>query len=453
MPPSVTLKSLLATHDQPFVIIDRSLTIVDINNAYAHLFSLDRKDLIGKPCCASIDKSLTKPQPDCRHQQLFRELEPYAVVLTQTDSDDIAKTWRVRGYPLIDADTGILLGEAVLPAEVSSNPIDETKMVGTSSAFHKLIQRLEQAATVDLPVLLQGETGTGKELAAEHIHKCSRRCDNEFVVVDCTVLGEDLFESELFGHGKGAFTGASNTKKGLYEVADGGTLFLDEIGELPLSQQPKLLRALESGTFRRVGCTESQHSDVRIVSATHRNLLKMVETGDFREDLFYRLSVFPVELPPLRERPEDIPYLAAYLLKQINHSTGRSVRFAPNGLNQLCNHSFPGNIRELRNTLQLAAAICQNGIIDDKIIQFRSDEALHSYPALDDFESPFSLTTDDSSLNPIEHIEANYIFLLMKKHSGNRRNIAYEMGVSERTLYRKLNRYNINNNKIIGTMQ
>lgn len=443
---TVTLESLLATHDQPFVVIDRSLTIVAVNRSYQDRFSIATQDLIGKPCCAVLDPSRSNAEPRCRHQGFFGNIEPYAEVHGQDDENGGMSSLRVRGYPLVDGNGVMYLGESVSHSVLSSGK-PNNKMVGQSAAFSNLATQLGKAAGTDAAVMLTGETGTGKELAAEYVHSNSERCSKELVIVDCTVLGENLFESELFGHDKGAFTGASGAKKGLFHLADGGTLFLDEIGDLPLSQQPKLLRALESGTFRRVGSTQTLQSDVRVVCATHRDLARLVASGDFREDLFYRLSVFPIGLPPLRERPEDIPLLAKSILSVIGHSRGTDFRLSNRAMEHLSKYSFPGNIRELRNSLQLASALSQDGLIDIDDIHLR-DEKRSANPETNVVDFEPSVKVEDSSVNPLEDVEVRYIRFLLDKHQGNRKKVAYEMNISERTLYRKLKRFNINQNQV-----
>jgi transcriptional regulator with PAS, ATPase and Fis domain len=292
---------------------------------------------------------------------------------------------------------------------------------------------------------LLGETGTGKELAAEFVHRHSQHAHGEFVIADCTVFGEELFESELFGHEKGAFTGAASNKKGLFELADNGTLFLDEIGELPLSQQAKLLRALESGQFRRVGGTATLKANVRVVCATHRNLAEMVRQGRFREDLFYRLSVFPVKLPPLRDRKQDIPLLVEHFLKVFGQLRGQQVSISREGLIKLIQHSWPGNIRELRNCLQLAGGLSGGSIIqpvDIHFMQMMGGQAELAKLDTGDIELPEQISTH--AMSPVEQYEAGFITSLIKKYQGNRKLIAAEMNISERTLYRKLNRLNLN---------
>jgi transcriptional regulator with PAS, ATPase and Fis domain len=434
MTASVSLQSLLETHDYPFAIVDAALTIVAVNRAYENQFGVSRDSLIGAACCRLTSDEASH---DCRHRQMFRELESYRSV-----HEGVAGSFQVRGYPLVDNDNVIYLGESILPlSQPSTAP--NSKMAGESPAFREMQAKLQVAAKGNVPVLLQGETGTGKEVAAEYVHDQSPRKGKPLVVVDCTVLGEDLFESEVFGHEKGAFTGAAGTKKGLFEMADGGTLFLDEVGELPLSQQPKLLRALESGTFRRVGGSDIRRSDVRVIGATHRDLPAMVARGEFREDLYYRLAVFPVALPALRERRADIPSLADHLLGQIGKSNNRHFHLTRDALVKLLNHPYPGNVRELRNILQLATALASGEAIESEHIYFPLTRESVMAPQ----SSAVAATLPEArQLNraPLESMEIGYIEELLRKHDGNRRLVALEMNISERTLYRKLKRFELN---------
>ena len=429
------LESFLETHEQPFVVIAADLQVVAVNRAWELAFGVNRANHVGQPCC--------EQQGHCRHKQLFQTLEPYAGIFTVEEGKEAKKLLNVRGYPLLDADGRLYLGEAQSLLNKSGDDIQQVGMVGKSEPFMRLMAQLQQAAMSFAPVLLLGETGTGKELAAEFVHRHSPQAEGEFVIADCTVFGEDLFESELFGHEKGAFTGAASNKKGLFELADHGTLFLDEIGELPLSQQAKLLRAIESGQFRRVGGTSALKASVRVVCATHRNLADMVRQGRFREDLFYRLSVFPVDIPPLRERKQDISLLADHFLQNFGQISGRKLMMSRAGLIKLMQHAWPGNIRELRNCLQLAASLCGGDTIQETDIHFmrRMDGEI---PPMEGFsEAPMSGLAP-SSLSALERYEASFIASLIKKYQGNRKLIAAEMNISERTLYRKLNRLNLN---------
>jgi len=276
-------------------------------------------------------------------------------------------------------------------------------------------------------VLLLGESGTGKELIAQAVHEASLRRSGPFVPVDCTGLTETLFESELFGPEKGAFTGAHVRKFGLVEAARGGTLFLDEIGEIPLAQQVKLLRLLESGTYRRVGGIEPQKADFRLVCATHRDLKGMVEAGTFRRDLYYRINAFPLYLPALRERGEDLPLLAASLLKRIGGD--RPLALGKAALACLQGYRFPGNIRELRNILERAALLCDGVEIGPE----------HLPPECCAGNEPQPIAGHErEELLPLVEVERRYLLWALAAFAGDRRELAARLGLSERTLYRKL---------------
>lgn len=436
MTASITLQSLLETHDQPFAIIDASLRVIAVNRAYERCFAVERGQLLGRPCCAVTGENAANDA--CRHRRLFQDFEPYR--LNCAAGEDDGPSYQVSGYPLIDADNVIYLGESILPLG-RPQTLPDTGMVGAAPAFLEMAERLERAAESDVPVLLSGETGTGKEVAAEFVHNRSLRRDRSLVVVDCTVLGEDLFESELFGHAKGAFTGAAGARKGLFEMADQGTLFLDEVGELPLSQQPKLLRALESGTFRRVGESEGRRANVRVIAATHRSLTDMVKRGAFREDLYYRLAVFTVRIPPLRERREDLPRLCAYLLERIGGCLNRRFVMEPGALARLAKHGFPGNIRELRNILQLAATLARGERIGAEHIVIPEGPQFFGEAS---GESARAEPPESAAGSPMEAMERAYIARLLEKHRGSRKQVAAEMNISERTLYRKLKRHELN---------
>ncbi|MGZ5000755.1 MAG: sigma-54 interaction domain-containing protein [Methylomonas sp.] len=426
------LESLLETHDLPFVIINAELKIVAVNRAWEACFGVSRQNMVGQSCCIN--------NGDCRHKRLFQTLEPYAGIFPATRPWAERKFLNVRGYPLLDADGTLYLGESLTVVSKSGVDSDNEKMVGQCPKFSALKTRLQQAAETQAPVLLMGETGTGKELAAEFVHRHSKNAQGEFVIADCTIFSEDLFESEMFGHEKGAFTGAVAGKKGLFELANHGTLFLDEIGELPLSQQPKLLRALESGQFRRVGGTATLKSTVRVVCATHRNLEEMVKQGRFREDLFYRLSVFPIEIPPLRDRRQDLPLLVDHFLAQFDQGQYALTQAA---LIKLLQHTWPGNIRELRNCLQLATGLCKDHQIQESDINFIRRQVKDANP--DSVERSVKEENGTSgSMTALERFEADFIASLIVKYQGNRKLIAAEMNISERTLYRKLNRLNLN---------
>lgn len=236
-------------------------------------------------------------------------------------------------------------------------------LVGTSRAIQHVRQMMQQVADTDASVLILGESGTGKEVVARNLHYHSKRREAPFVPVNCGAIPAELLESELFGHEKGAFTGAITSRAGRFELANGGTLFLDEIGDMPLPMQVKLLRVLQERTFERVGSNKTQSIDVRIIAATHKNLENMIETGSFREDLYYRLNVFPIEMAPLRERVEDIPLLMNELISRMEHEKRGSIRFNSAAIMSLCRHGWPGNVRELANLVERMAIMHPYGVI------------------------------------------------------------------------------------------
>jgi formate hydrogenlyase transcriptional activator len=242
------------------------------------------------------------------------------------------------------------------------------RIIGTSPALESVLEQVERVAPTDSSVLIQGETGTGKELIARAIHNISSRCGRAFVKLNCAAIPLDLLESELFGHEKGAFTGAIAQKIGRYELADQGTLFLDEVGDIPPVLQPKLLRVLQEQEFERLGSTHTHHVNVRLVAATNRDLAAMVREGDFRIDLYYRLNVFPILLPPLRDRRDDIPALVAHWVERVSHKIGKRINEIPPGtMSALSSYEWPGNIRELQNLIERAVILANNGVLPNPL--------------------------------------------------------------------------------------
>jgi DNA-binding NtrC family response regulator len=293
-------------------------------------------------------------------------------------------------------------------------------------------KQIALACGSDAPVLVTGETGTGKELVARAIHRHGPRASRPFVPVNCGALPEGLLESELFGHMRGAFTGAVADKHGLFEEARGGTLFLDEIGEMSPALQVRLLRALESGEIRRVGSPRATTVDARVVAATHRDLERGAREGRFREDLFYRLHVFVIKVPPLRERREDVPLLAAHFLAR---SAGRgrgAAALTPEALSALAAHDWPGNVRELENTLERLVAEARGGTIDvpDLPASFRGRSAPLVEPLF-------------AGLPSLEELEKRYLRHVLAEVKGNRSRAAEVLGIDRRTLYRMAERFGI----------
>ncbi len=302
-------------------------------------------------------------------------------------------------------------------------------MIGRHATMAEIKLLIARVAPTPSTVLVVGETGTGKELVARSLHAQSDRADHPFVAINCAALPENLIESELFGHRKGAFTGADQSRTGLFEVANGGTLFLDEIGELPKTMQSKLLRVLESGEVRRIGDNEPFEVDVRIVAATNRDLVQMVRDDLFREDLMYRINTFEIRLPPLRERPSDIPELAAHLVKRFRaDAAARTSLFTPAALDHLRQHRWPGNIRELANALERAAILCDQLPIDvGHLPTWLAGNAALAQPK------------DWLAGKTLREIEYAAIDAALERHRGNKIAATEELGISVKTLYNRLN--------------
>lgn len=304
-----------------------------------------------------------------------------------------------------------------------------SQLIGGSKRMEQVRRLIQKVAPTGSTVLIRGETGTGKELVARAVHDQSLRAEMPFVAVNCGALPENLIESELFGHRKGAFTGADEHRVGLFQVANGGTLFLDEIGELPKAMQAKLLRVLESGEIRRVGDNESFTVDVRVVCATHRNLEEMVAEDLFREDLLFRINTFEIELPTLRERPDDLPELARHLLLRFRpHARPDDDLIAAEALAALEAHCWPGNVRELANVIEHAAILCERGPIRAEHLPRRFAERR--------LRGPHFRVTSPLTLR---EIELSAIHQALDRHGGNKPKAAEELGISLKTLYNKLN--------------
>jgi len=313
-------------------------------------------------------------------------------------------------------------------------------MLGRTPAMQdvfSLIQRLAPHAKV---VLITGETGTGKELAARAFHQAGPRRAKPFVTVNCSAVVDTLFESELFGHARGAFTGAVDSKAGVFETADGGTLFLDEVGELPLSVQPKLLRAIENGEVQRVGSLQPRRVDVTLITATNRDLRGEVAAGRFRGDLFYRLNVVEVQLPPLRDRREDIPYLTGAFVRECAQRMRKPITgLTAAAERMLLTATWEGNVRELRNTVERACMLAEGTLVSERELGGAFGAPPPSYPR-PHIATP---TTDNGQPAPLEDVEREHILDVLRQVSGNRMAAARLLGISRRALYRRLERHNI----------
>ncbi|MEA3359022.1 MAG: sigma-54 dependent transcriptional regulator [Thermodesulfobacteriota bacterium] len=303
------------------------------------------------------------------------------------------------------------------------------KVIGDSKAMKELLSLVRRIAPTQWTVLISGETGTGKELIARLIHLLSRRKEKPFIGVNCAAIPENLFESELFGHEKGSFTGASSSRKGRFELAMGGSLFLDEVGELPLNLQAKLLRSLEEKKINRVGSEKEISIDIRVLTATNRDLRKMVEDGAFREDLFYRLNVLNIELPSLRNRKEDIPALTDFFLER---NSSRPIRFDSDAMTTLIKYSFPGNIRELEHMIQKILTLSRNSVI-----------RIEDLPP----EVRFHQATEQGTLSErLEAMEREMLVSALEKHNWVQTHASESLGISERVMRYKMKKYQIRRN-------
>ena len=315
-------------------------------------------------------------------------------------------------------------------SDQGSRPRKFEQLIGNSPALEAVLDGVKRVAPTSSTVLIQGETGTGKELIARAIHNVSPRCGSPFIKLNCAAIPLDLLESELFGHEKGAFTGAIVQKLGRFELADKGTLFLDEVGDIPPSLQPKLLRILQEQEFERLGSSRTHRVDVRLVAATHRDLAGMVKNGEFRSDLYFRLNVFPVQLPPLRERREDIPALVAHFVEFLGRRVGRQIDHIPEEtMLDLCSYDWPGNIRELQNLIERALILSEGGVLPNPMLTAGVQRVSMVTPptTLMDSERALILRTLDA---------AGWVI-------GGREGAAARLGLKRTTLIYKMQRHGI----------
>lgn len=415
---------MLDGFDCPAILVSTDYRIMAANDQYIETFGSIDLTKTSSPHCYEVSHGFNKPCDQCGES---------CPLIASKKSNERERVLHIHNTPRgkeyvdvellpIHANDGSLTYfiELLRTVKHASPQQDDDIMVGVSKAFSKVVDMINRVGPSNASVLFYGESGTGKELAAKALHDASTRKDNPFVIVECSGLSETLFESELFGHVKGAFTGASYQKGGLIEASNGGTLFLDEVGDIPLELQVKLLRLIESGTYRPVGSSQEKFADFRLVCATHKNLKQLVKQGDFRQDLFYRINVFPIYLPALRERKEDIPLLA----KSILHRMSCHFELGKSSQKWLMQYDFDGNIRELRNILERACLLEHSTEITANTL----DLAIEAERPMMGREIPLD----------IKSVERNYINQLMEEMHSDKKAVAQRLGISERTLYRKL---------------
>lgn len=440
LPDQAFLQSLVDSHQEPYCLVDARYHIVAANSRYAEVYAgSDKHALIGRKC-HEVSHNSALPcdvHEECPLRQTFDQGRPFQVVHRHFDQYHEPDYVTIQATPIFNAEGKVvLMGERMSSISHGKDLcFDAEKMVsGCCPSFMRVLDNLASVAETGFPVLILGETGSGKEMAAQLIHRKSARAEKEFVTIDCTQFSEDRFASELFGHIRGAFTGAVDNKMGLFELADRGTLFLDEIGELPLASQSKLLRALETGKFRRLGETRERQADVRLVCATNRDIPAMVQRGEFRADLYFRINCMQVELPPLRHRNGDLPELVNHFLARAGHHNGISEA----AFEALLTYPFPGNMRELRNLIDRAVALSRGARIEPahlppEVVQPELTPGVHPVHS----ESAFVACPDPA------HDEAEHLRDVLARHRGNRRMAAQELGITERTLYRRLKAHGV----------
>lgn len=451
---SLNIQDIVDSYNDPAVLISEEYVIIKANSAYLERYGFDAHNS-HESAIKSSSEAGASGSDKCHCFEISHRYSrscdqegescPLQLARSTSHSQRVLHVHHTRYgeehvdvslYPIRDENDKLYFLEVMKTIKHASPRIHEKGMVGKSPAFNHLVSLINRVARHEISVLLQGESGSGKELVAHAVHQASRRNSSACVTVECSGLSESLFESELFGHEKGAFTGAVNRKKGLVEEAGGGTLFLDEIGDVPLSLQVKLLRLIETRTFRRVGGVEQLTADFRLICATHKNLREMVKKGEFREDLYYRISTFPINLPALRERQVDIPLLVDTLLKRISNS--RPMRVSSEVLSFFQHYSFPGNIRQLRNILEYGRVLSDSNVIE---LFHLPEEVLASDTKMEKASVNFSSKDPQSppqAIIPLEQHERDYLIWLHQHYQGDNKTLADKLGISERTLYRKM---------------
>ena len=440
-------EDVVNTMQEGLLIVAPDGTIQMVNEALTHILGYEREELLGRSCavlqcdqcqaargqggahwCRLFAQGLERKRR-CTVRRKDGHLVPVlkSASLLRHNQEVVGAVETVTDISLLDRhETAIKDLERALDREFCG-------MVGTAPAMRHLFSLLEKVAQSEAPVMVRGESGTGKELAARAVHECSPRREGPFIQLNCAALNEALLESELFGHVKGAFTGAYRARPGRFEVATGGTLFLDEVGDIPLSVQAKLLRVLETKQIERVGDHRPIEVDVRIVSATNRDLDRLVAEGEFREDLYYRINALPVAMPALRERPEDIPWLATHFLGLVRQNSGKALTgLTPEALRSVVAYPWPGNVRELKSALEYASVLAETGRLETEHLPPHITAA---NPSAQPAASHSGEETADAQRQAL--IEA------LRQSGGNQSRAAQLLGVSRVTVYNRMRKYGL----------
>ncbi len=441
-------KTVVETIQDGVMIVDRTGTILSVNHGLEVISGYDRSELVGRPCSAlNCDAcEMVRERNGLHWCKLFKtgSLKKQQSTLIRKDGRTVPI---IKNASILKDSDGRLIGAVETMTDISELIVKENLLqqarkelhsevgfsgiIGSSPPMLQVFEMIHNVAATDAPVLILGESGTGKELVAQAIHSHSKRKDKPYIKVNCAALNESLLESELFGHVKGAFTGAYQNRAGRFEAASGGSIFLDEIGDLPLSIQVKLLRVLEERVIERVGDNTSIPVDVRIITATNRDLRKLMETGVFRSDFYYRIHVLPIHLPPLRMRTDDIPLITEHFLKRICLKIEKIIDgISPEAMQVLMRYPWPGNVREFKSALEYACVTCRESVI----------ETIHLPPEIRD-PSVKSLP-HAVDLDPVEDKKQRLIAAL-RQTKGNRTAAAKLLGVSRITVWNWIHRYGL----------
>ncbi|MDP3259512.1 MAG: sigma 54-interacting transcriptional regulator [Thermodesulfovibrionales bacterium] len=438
------LMSVLETMTDGFMVVDKEMNILFFNRAAEEMTGYQRDEVMGKPC-AILDTDICVALPNSEMGKKCKLFEKGRAVNKRCNikAKNGKTVYLLKNAVVLKDDRGEAICAIEVITDISSLLLKELEieelrnelkneygfmgLIGTSRAMQKLYEQIQNTSMSEAPVVICGESGTGKELVAHAIHKLSRRRKGPFIKVNCAALNESLLESELFGHVKGAFTGAIKDREGRFEAAKNGSIFLDEIGDMSPSMQAKLLRVLQEGEIDRVGDHRPVHVNVRLISATNKDLCNLVDSGQLREDFFYRVNVIPIYTPPLRERDEDLPILISHFLKQINLINQRDIQgITPEALGAMKAYRWPGNVRQLISALEYAAITCQNGII-----------------GISNLPESILQTEEKSDSQGKNYKNRDYIISVLSKHNWNKTITAKHLGISRVTLWKMIKELNI----------
>ncbi len=442
-------KTVVDSIQDGVMIVDPDGMIVSVNRAFEAITGYPRQEILGKSCttlnCSSCE--IAREENGCHWCVMFRKgnLSRQRCSLIRRDGRTVTI---LKNASVIKDSEGNVTGAVETMTDITDLVSKETQiesfrrelraedrfhgMIGVSAAMRRVFDLIANAAQSDAPVIIYGESGTGKELVARAIHEAGSRSQKPFVKVNCAALNESLLESELFGHVKGAFTGAIREREGRFEAAHGGNIFLDEIGDLPLATQVKLLRVLEEKVVERVGDNRPIRVDVRVISATNRNLAQLIEAGFFREDFFYRINVIPVWMPPLRERREDIPLLAESLFRRVQMKSGKPVQTIGRAtLDILMTYHWPGNVRELRSCFEYAVVACSGPSIEPEHLPAQMQQArpLLAEPA--------------AALASLNELKKQRLVEALRESGGNQSEAARRLGISRTSVWNQMKRFGL----------